>query len=193
MIDLRPLDENLAPCRLGEGAFWDSQTASLYWVDILGRTVHHYSVGDRQHRQWTVSKEVSFAYPKKGRLVLCLADGVYDFDPSTGAEVPVALLELPEGHRLNDGKLDPQGRLWVGTINTSDEPSETAALFFLAGSSKLKLVTSTQMGKHGAPTGASCTMLTPPGLRSGNITTIYEPVSYPTSGYSQRLMAARMD
>jgi len=43
--------------------------------------------------------------------------------------VPIALLDLPSSHRLNDGKLDPAGRLWVGTINTADEPSGTAALY----------------------------------------------------------------
>lgn len=45
--------------------------------------------------------------------------------------IPIALLDLPSGHRLNDGKLDPARRLWVGTINTADEPSETAALYVL--------------------------------------------------------------
>ena len=43
--------------------------------------------------------------------------------------MPIALLDLPSSHRLNDGKLDPAGRLWVGTINTADEPSGTAALY----------------------------------------------------------------
>jgi sugar lactone lactonase YvrE len=32
---------------------------------------------------------------------------------------------------LNDGKPDPAGRLWVGTINTADEPRDTAALYVL--------------------------------------------------------------
>lgn len=60
-----------------------------------------------------------------------LTDGVYDYDPESGKEAPIALLDLSSSHRLNDGELDPAGRLWVGTINTADDPSETAALYVL--------------------------------------------------------------
>jgi sugar lactone lactonase YvrE len=131
MTEVHLLDKALPPCQLGEGAYWDQSTNSLYWVDITGRRVHRYSTTDRTHSNWLVSKEVSFAYPNDGRLVLCLSDGIYDFDPVTRSEEPIALLDLPAHHRLNDGKMDPQGRLWVGTINTSNDPSDTAALYLL--------------------------------------------------------------
>jgi len=131
MMDVRILDNRLPLCQLGEGAYWDTMSASLYWVDIVRRTVHRYTPDEHRHQTWTVSKEVSFAYPNHGRLVLCMADGVYDFDPDTGTETPVALLDLPKDHRLNDGKLDRNGRLWVGTINTAEDPSPTAALYVL--------------------------------------------------------------
>lgn len=131
MMEARIVDYQLPACQLGEGAYWDAPSASLYWVDIIGRTVHRYSPTELEHRAWTVSKEVSFAYPSDGRLFLCMADGVYDFDPDTGKETPVALLDLPKDHRLNDGKLDTRGRLWVGTINTAEDPSPTAALYVL--------------------------------------------------------------
>lgn len=133
MMDVRILDARLPTCQLGEGAYWDGPSASLYWVDIIGRSVHRYSPDKRAHQTWAVSREVSFAYPNDRRLVLCMADGVYHFDPESGKEMPIALLELPKDHRLNDGKLDPQGKLWVGTINTTDDPSPTAALYVLRG------------------------------------------------------------
>ncbi|TNM60283.1 SMP-30/gluconolactonase/LRE family protein [Aliirhizobium smilacinae] len=133
MMDVRILDPRLPACQLGEGAYWDAPTASLYWVDIIGRSVHRYSPDKRAHQTWAVSKEVSFAYPNDRRLVLCMADGVYHLDPKSGEEMPIALLDLPKDHRLNDGKLDPQARLWVGTINTADDPSPTAALYVLRG------------------------------------------------------------
>jgi D-xylonolactonase len=125
------LDATLPASKLGEGAYWDDETGSVYWVDIAGRTVHRYTPRDRSHQYWSVSNEVSFAFPKHDRLVLCMSDGIYDFDPATGCESPVALLDLPNHHRLNDGKIDAQGRLWVGTINTSSAPLETAALYVL--------------------------------------------------------------
>jgi xylono-1,5-lactonase len=125
-------DDRLPLCRLGEGVHWDERSGAVYWVDILGKTVHRYAIADHHHQSWTVSKEVSFVFPQPDdHLLLGLCDGIYDFDPVTGSEVPVATLALPHDHRLNDGKMDPRGRLWVGTINTAPEPSMTAALYEL--------------------------------------------------------------
>ena len=130
------LDADLPLSQLGEGAYWSKENSTLYWVDIAGRTVHAYHLPDKVHSSWRLSKEVSFVFPHlDGRLLVGLSDGVYEYDPESGEEAPVALLDLPSGHRLNDGKLDPTGRLWVGTINTADEPSETAALYVPAGRS----------------------------------------------------------
>jgi sugar lactone lactonase YvrE len=126
------LDAELPLSQLGEGACWCSQNSTLYWVDIAGQTVHAYHLPDKARSSWRLSKEVSFAFPQEdGHLLVGLSDGVYEYDPESGEEAPIALLDLPSGHRLNDGKLDPEGRLWVGTINTADEPSETAALYVL--------------------------------------------------------------
>ena len=131
MKPVRVLGANLPVSRLGEGAFWDRASGSLFWVDIVGQVVSRFEIESRKHESWTLPKPVSFAYPNDGRLVLCLSDGVYDFDPTTGDLETVAALTLPSEHRLNDGKLDPEGRLWVGTINTSDQPQATAALYLL--------------------------------------------------------------
>jgi sugar lactone lactonase YvrE len=126
------LDADLPLSQLGEGAYWSKENATLYWVDIAGQTVLAYHLTDKVHSSWLLSKEVSFAFPRQdGRLLVGLGDGVYEYEPESGKEIQIALLDLPSGHRLNDGKLDPAGRLWVGTINTADDPSETAALYVL--------------------------------------------------------------
>ncbi|MDR6820788.1 sugar lactone lactonase YvrE [Neorhizobium sp. 2083] len=127
------LDPNLPLSKLGEGAFWHNASSTLYWVDIEGRMVHSYDTCARTHRSWQVSQQVSFVFPadEEGHLLLGMSDGVYDFDLATRVETAIATLDLPSQHRLNDGKLDPSGRLWGGTINTSQEPSETAALYVL--------------------------------------------------------------
>ncbi|MEV4607011.1 SMP-30/gluconolactonase/LRE family protein [Neorhizobium sp. LMR1-1-1.1] len=128
------LDASLPACQLGEGIHWDEHSSSLWWVDIVQQSIHRYELAQKLHQSWTVSKQVSFVFPRQdGQILVGLADGVYEFDPDTGDEFPIALLDLPHDHRLNDGKLDPAGRLWVGTIDTSPEPSETAALYLLEG------------------------------------------------------------
>lgn len=126
------LDTNIPASRLGEGIYWDDATSFLWWVDIVGKRIHRYDPERKDHQSWSTSKEVSFVFPRPdGLLLIGLSNGVYLFDCETGAERPVALLDLPTEHRLNDGKRDPAGRLWVGTINTAAEPSETAALYQL--------------------------------------------------------------
>jgi sugar lactone lactonase YvrE len=131
MMDAQVLDNTLPLSQLGEGAFWDKTHGLLYWVDIVGQRVHSYDPRKKTRGDWMVSKPVSFVFPSDGALILGLSDGVYDVDPGSGTETPVALLDLPSGHRLNDGKLDPEGRVWVGTINTGEDASETAALYVL--------------------------------------------------------------
>jgi sugar lactone lactonase YvrE len=59
------LDADLPLSQLGEGAFWSSRNSTLYWVDIVGQTVHAYHLPDNLHSSWRVSKEVSFAFPQQ--------------------------------------------------------------------------------------------------------------------------------
>ncbi len=136
-----PMGLDLPLSELGEGAYYDHATDRLFWVDIEGKTIHVLDVISKVHSSWTLRKKVTFAVPKEGRLLLCLEDGVYVYDPQLGQETAIATLDLPRDHRLNDGKVSPEGRLWVGTIDTSDEPSETAGLFVL-DENALKLVES---------------------------------------------------
>ncbi len=136
-----PMGLDLPLSELGEGAYYHHATDRLFWVDIEGKTIHVLDVISKVHSSWTLRKKVTLAVPKEGQLLLCLEDGVYVYDPQLGQETAIATLDLPRDHRLNDGKVSPEGRLWVGTIDTSDEPSETAGLFVL-DENALKLVES---------------------------------------------------
>jgi sugar lactone lactonase YvrE len=130
MTTAEPLNPALEPCQLGEGIFCDSTTGTVYWVDIQQHAVHSLDAAGTHHSLSTPGP-VSFVFPLAGgRLLLGLDHGVFTSDGGSSLE-PVATLDLPAEHRLNDGKCDPQGRLWVGTICTAADPSETAALYRL--------------------------------------------------------------
>lgn len=61
----------------------------------------------------------SWAFRKRGGMLLSLQDGLYGFDPSNGSCTRLLPLEDDmEGHRLNDGRADNRGRFWVGTCTT---------------------------------------------------------------------------
>ena len=129
MTVAEPLDANLEPSQLGEGIFHAVETGMLYWVDIKKGVVHTRDAGGL-HRVIETPGPVSFVFPTgPARLMLGLKDGVYQ--AVDGKFLPLARLELPAEHRLNDGKCDPRGRIWVGTICTAEEPSDTAALYLL--------------------------------------------------------------
>ncbi|RWX78972.1 SMP-30/gluconolactonase/LRE family protein [Neorhizobium lilium] len=131
MSTAEPLNPSLEPSQLGEGIFCDERTGTIYWVDIKKGVVHIQNAAG-QHRTVATPGPVSFVFPfGSDRLLLGLKDGIYE----AAAEkfLPIARLDLPAEHRLNDGKCDPSGRLWVGTICTASDRSDTAALYRLDG------------------------------------------------------------
>ena len=131
MTTAAPLNASLEPSQLGEGIFCSDKTGSVYWVDIKQATVHIQDASGT-HSTITTPSPVSFVFPiGDDRLLLGLKDGIYE--AKDGAFVPVTKLDLPAEHRLNDGKCDPRGRVWVGTICTAADPSETAALYRMQG------------------------------------------------------------
>ena len=108
---------------LGEGPVWDGNSQSIWWVDIFQGRVHQFNVPQRQHRQFNVGEMVSMvALCKNGKLLAALQSGLVLVDPETGE---IKKLHDPEPHlpdnRFNDGKCDPAGRLWLGTMSLSGE------------------------------------------------------------------------
>ena len=106
---------------LGEGAIWDPATGRLYWVDIDPGLVHVYNPADGDNRTVKVGQPVGTIVPRaKGGTMVALRDGFGALDPGTGA---LELWSNPEagipGNRFNDGKCDPAGRFWAGTLGTS--------------------------------------------------------------------------
>lgn len=124
----------VAPSLLGESPLWHPAEQVLYWCDIPGRTLNRFDPRSGAHRQWPVDSEPSCCVPlMDGGLLLALRRGLVRFDTATGAvtPLPVPLPYDPATERFNDGKADPQGRFWVGTIHDLREPQ--AALYRYAG------------------------------------------------------------
>jgi len=104
---------------LGEGAFWDHKNKRLYWVDIDGMKVHIYDPKTKENKSFDTPTQVGTVVPKnKAEAVIALADGVYMLNTDTGA---INLLSDVESemtyNRFNDGKCDPNGNLWIGSMH----------------------------------------------------------------------------
>ena len=115
-----------AEAQLGEGPSWHAGLQALVWVDILAREVH---VGDCTY---AVPGYPGAAVPAAdGDLVLAM-DGFAVLSLESGTVAPLAPVELEDGVRFNDGKCDPAGRFWAGTM-ALDEAPDRGALYRLDG------------------------------------------------------------
>jgi sugar lactone lactonase YvrE len=129
------------PSLLGESPMWLAEQATLWWCDIPGRRLNRWHPASGRHEQWTFDTDVGCCAPLLGGgLVLAMRDGVWRFNPAGGQREPLAPAPYDTAHeRFNDGKADPQGRFWVGTIYEPRRPA-LAALYRLADRGALEKV-----------------------------------------------------
>lgn len=128
-LDWQPLPGG-ATCALGESPFWHPDEAALYWCDIPGKAIHRWQAHQALHQRWDFEVEPCSIAPMPGaRLMAAFRDGLFHFDPRDGSRQQVCAAPYDSAvERFNDGKADPQGRFWVGTIYEPRQPA-LAALY----------------------------------------------------------------
>ncbi len=119
-------------CLLGEGSLWDPAAQRLLWVDIADHKVFSFDPQSGTNVVHDVGESVGTVVPSQnGRLLVALRQSLAVLDPGSGEIRPlVPSIDEPIGHRFNDGKCDPRGRLWVGTM-VEEGPPGGAALYCL--------------------------------------------------------------
>jgi sugar lactone lactonase YvrE len=115
---------------LGEGSIWNHITQELYWLDIEGGILHIFKPDESDHQSFSLGQRIGTVVPSDtGKVILALQDGLYEFDPLTQQKRLLHAAEHdPAAMRFNDGKCDPAGRLWVGTMHLNILP-EVASLY----------------------------------------------------------------
>ena len=115
---------------LGEGPVWRAADRSVWFVDIKGRRLHRYGLGDGARQSWSTPDQIGFALPAEDGAFICgLRGGLYRFTPETGAFSLVVEIEADRPqNRLNDGFIAPDGSLWFGSMD-DEEASPTGALY----------------------------------------------------------------
>jgi len=104
---------------LGECPLWHEVEQALYWVDIRRPAIRRFDYASGRIDTWAMPDLVgSIAFVADDtRLLVALPDRIAFFDPETAAlETFLAAPRVP-GHRFNDGRIDRQGRFWVGTMH----------------------------------------------------------------------------
>ncbi|MBK8489950.1 MAG: SMP-30/gluconolactonase/LRE family protein [Saprospirales bacterium] len=130
MASIKAVLEYRIPSQLGEGAFWNHQSQELYWVDIEGKLLHIYDPVTKTNRSFPTPTRIGTVVPTGDQeAVIALEDGIYIINTLSGAISPFCPLEADmPGNRFNDGKCDPAGRLWVGSMDFGTT-NPTASLY----------------------------------------------------------------
>lgn len=121
-----------AKALLGEGPCWDADEQILYWVDIPNKSLHIYDTKTKTDKAVNLNKQISSVVVREsGGLVVTMENGIHFFDVDSNT---LDLIVDPEsdipGNRFNDGKCDPEGRFWAGTMSF-DESEGAGSLYLL--------------------------------------------------------------
>jgi len=118
-----------ARAELGEGPRWHGAERRLYWVDIARNQLHRFdpATGADEHRAFDAPVGC-FAFRAGGGLILAMKDGLALLDHWEGVPRPFGeqlFIDKPD-LRFNDGRTDPAGRFWVGSVNMAKSARDAA-------------------------------------------------------------------
>ena len=114
-------------CQLGEGPLWHPERGQLYWFDILGKQL--LSRTETGALVWQFDEHVSAAgWIDRDTLLIASETALFTFDLNDGVRVStVCELEADNGRtRSNDGRADPWGGFWIGTMGKNHEAAAGA-------------------------------------------------------------------
>jgi len=119
------------PLAVGESPVWNAAERTLYFIDVLGPTLFRLDPATDALQSWQMPAAIgSFGFCVDGRAIVALRTGVHLFDFATGR---LDLLSEPEPdspeNRLNDGKVGPDGRFWVGSMHDMPERLPRGGLY----------------------------------------------------------------
>lgn len=118
---------------LGEGPLWHPLRKELFWFDILSHRL--YARGKDRQKHWTFDEPVSAAgWIDENALLVASASGLLKFDTSSGHSDMITPLEGDNPvTRSNDGRADPYGGFWIGTMGRGAEPGAGAIYRYYRG------------------------------------------------------------
>lgn len=120
-------------CTLGEGAFWHPTRQQFFWFDILEHKLLT-RTGDGP-AEWTFEEAVSAAgWVDHDTLLIASETALWHFDLVSGNREGIVALEAKNAMtRSNDGRADPKGGFWIGTMGYKAEARAGAIYRYYRG------------------------------------------------------------
>jgi len=120
-------------CQLGEGVLWHPGRGGLFWFDIERKSL--YFKGDGPVQVWRFADHVSAAgWLDRDQLLVASASALLRFDLVSGTSEPICALEADNPiTRSNDGRADPWGGFWIGTMGRNAQKDAGAIYRYFRG------------------------------------------------------------
>ena len=120
-------------CTLGEGTLWVSEHNSIYFVDIKKKKICSFNIKNKKKKIFRVNKEIGFIAHIKGHIFILGLQGELRIQNLKSKKILKSIKIEPnlKLNRINDGKTDPAGNLWFGTMDNLERKIEKGSLYKL--------------------------------------------------------------
>ena len=120
-------------CILGEGTLWVKEHNSIYFVDIKKKKIHILNVKNKKRKVIKVNKQIGFiAHIKNYIFIIGLEREIRIVNFKSKKVIKSIIIERDlVNNRINDGKTDPKGRLWFGTMDNPERSIKNGSLYCL--------------------------------------------------------------
>jgi len=127
-------------CTLGEGTLWVREHNSIYFTDIKKRKIYSFNIKTKKKNIYKVNKEIGFLAHIKGYIFILGLQGELRIQ-NLKSKKNLKTINIESNiklNRINDGKTDPNGNLWFGTMDNLERKIEKGSLYKL--DNKLNLI-----------------------------------------------------
>lgn len=129
-------------CELGEGPLWNHLLGRLFWFDILNQTLFSARPDGHIVDRFIFKDAVSAAAViDRDTLAVAQAGSLQRLTISEDSHTPIVAIDedLP-GNRTNDGRVNPAGGFWIGTMSRRGSHDEGAGTVYQYRAGRLDVV-----------------------------------------------------
>ena len=126
-------------CTLGEGTLWVNEHNTIYFTDIKKKKIYSINIKSNKKKIFKVNKEIGFIAHIKNHIFILGLQGELRIQNLKSKKIlkSIKIESKLKLNRINDGKTDPAGNLWFGTMDNLERKNEKGSLYKLDKNLKL--------------------------------------------------------